>query len=573
MSEVSGPKVDPSSHWARDKFLRFSLLLALVFCAYGMHWGVSEPWNPDQMVHRNLFDNNLPPFRPINFLKPPFHTYLSFVVVRGPLRGLTYPLGIDGSYRRIAEMLAARLLTAAMFLGQIVLVFIISQRFFGLAAARVASLLLATSAGFVAFSHFLTADIPVTFWMLLAFWSAQNIRLRGDTRDYVLAGLFSGLAAATKYNGLAIGISIVVAHWLSGDPRILTRDWSIWRRRLFASRLVLGVGMVVIGFILGNPFAVLDAPGFIGDFMFNLVTTPVYDGVSRDIGYWTFFERIREIFGLPASLLIGLGILFAVVRLCLGRAGRLEADGLLMLGSVLGLYYLYFGSFDRLATRFVLPVAPYALMMIGPLCASFRLRYLAPPLAAVVAYNVVCSVYVGWRFTQDPRMAARAWINEHVAEGSTVEYTPHAPRPDRFIKQFEAVPVANVSGRAILFQDILGDNPWVGDRLDRFEPSEDTAWYTTAALASRAPDYLWIDSLEYQRFFSAVEAEYYPEVRRYYEDLLAERSGYAIVFDAVNPEVPWWIYPRDIDFLENRMTILQPQAAPSAGSPDARDDG
>ncbi|MGK4302226.1 hypothetical protein, partial [Klebsiella pneumoniae] len=78
--------------------------------------------------------------------------------------------------------------------------------------------------------------------MLLTFWSAQNIRLRGSTQDYVLAGVFTGLAAATKYNGLAIGISIVAAHWLSGDPRILTSDWSLWRRRLFDLRLVLGVG-------------------------------------------------------------------------------------------------------------------------------------------------------------------------------------------------------------------------------------------------------------------------------------------------------------------------------------------
>jgi hypothetical protein len=39
----------------------------------------------------------------------------------------------------------------------------------------------------------------------------------------------------------------------------------------------------------------------------------------------------------------------------------------------------------------------------------------------------------------------------------------------------------------------------------------------------------------------------------------------------VNPDVPSWIYPRQIDFLKNRMTILQRQAA-SPGLPDARDD-
>lgn len=549
-----------SSHrWTQDKILWLSMVLGLLACAYGMHWGVAESWNPDQMVHRNLFDNDLPPFRPINYLKPPFHTYVSFALVRAPLRGVTYLLGIDGSYRHIAELLLARLLTITMFLGQVVLVFVISRRFFGLNAARVASLLLATSAGFIAFGHFLTADIPVSFWMLLAFWSAQNILLRGRTQDYVLAGLFAGLAAATKYNGLAIGLSIVVAHWLSEEFPWRARDWSVWRRRLFAPRLLLGVGMVPVGFIAANPFAVLDAREFLGDFMYNLSTTPVYGGGAGNIGYWTFFVKFGEIFGWPGSMLVGLGVLLALLRLVLGRADRLEANGVLMLVSVCALYYAYFGSFGRLETRFVLPVAPYFLMLIGPFCAAARLRYVAPVLVAVVGYNVICSLYVGWRFTHDPRMAGRAWIRDHVAEGSTVEYTAHAPRPDRFIERFEAVPMPEVSGRMILFQDILGDNPWVADRLARFEPTGDTAWYTADSLAMRAPDYISIDSLEYDRFFSAMESEHYPKIRRYFEDLLGERSGYAIVYDGVNPEVPGWIYPREIDFLKNRLTILERQ--------------
>src|SRR5262245_55157935 len=109
MSEVAAPEVDSSRSWQQDRVLRLSLLLALLFCIYGVHWGVAESWYPDAMVHRNLFDNDRPPFHPPDFLKPPFHTYVSFFLVRAPLRGLAYALGIDGSYRRIPEMLCASL--------------------------------------------------------------------------------------------------------------------------------------------------------------------------------------------------------------------------------------------------------------------------------------------------------------------------------------------------------------------------------------------------------------------------------------------------------------------------------
>ena len=47
------------------------------------------------------------------------------------------------------------------------------------------SLVYGTSAGLIAFSHFETADIPVTTWMLAAFYFAQNVLLRGRLADYM----------------------------------------------------------------------------------------------------------------------------------------------------------------------------------------------------------------------------------------------------------------------------------------------------------------------------------------------------------------------------------------------------
>jgi hypothetical protein len=46
-------------------------------------------------------------------------------------------------------------------------------------------------------------------------------------------------------------------------------------------------------------------------------------------------------------------------------------------------------------------------------------------------------------------------------------------------------------------------------------------------------------------------------VRRYYGDLLTGKFSYAIVFDADTPRAPKWIYPRTIDHLRGRITILQ----------------
>ena len=549
----------------RDRFLLASLLLAFGFCVYGMHWGVVETWHADQLVYRDLLGDDVRlPLEPPNFLKPPFHTYLSFALVRVPVFLVTDVLGVPDHARRIVELICARLLTAVLFLGQIGIVYIVSRRFFGQTAARVTSLLLATSAGFVAHSHFLTADVPASFWMLLAFLFAQNILLHGRTRDYILAGLFTGIATATKYNALAVGISIPVAHWLLSEGPFLTTDWSLWRRRLFDARLVAGVGVVGVGFVIANPFAIISYSDFIRDFMYNVVWVQYHEGAVKAsrYGYALFFERLGEVFGFPAAVLIAIGCVFAVLRLFVSRPRRVEVDGVVMLGAVFLLYYAYFGSFGRLPMRFVLPVAPYWLMLVGPLVAALRPRHLALPVAVVVAYNILCSVYVGWRFTNDPRMLARTWISDHIAQGSSIEYTSYVPRPELFAeKQFQAEKMPRITGRVELFKDILADDDLVQQQLSHFE-GEDKAvkWYTVEALAMRLPDYIWIVSDYYVRFFSDELNEYYPSVGQYFRELLDGRANYVIAYDAATPPLPWWIYPQHIDALGNRITILERQS-------------
>jgi hypothetical protein len=47
---------------------------------------------------------------------------------------------------------------------------------------------------------------------------------------------------------------------------------------------------------------------------------------------------------------------------------------------------------------------------------------------------------------------------------------------------------------------------------------------------------------------------------------LDEEMDYEIAYDGVSIDTPPWLYPREIDFLENRITILQRRAqAPPAG--------
>ena len=231
-----------------DLVLALALLLAVLFCLHGIRWGRVECWNRDQMALRALAG-----LRPGDYSKPPFHTYLNHLLIIEPIK---LPLRIAHVPRERQNqvngtvLLGSRLLTLALYLGTILFAYAISLRCYGQVAAQIIALLFATSAGFVAFAHFLTVDLPVLFWMMAAFFFGTQVVFRGKTFDYVCCGYLTGIATATKYNGLAVGLVLVVAH-------VLASKHSGWQKLVFSRQLFLGLLMVPIGFIAGNPYGVL----------------------------------------------------------------------------------------------------------------------------------------------------------------------------------------------------------------------------------------------------------------------------------------------------------------------------
>ncbi len=92
------------------------------------------------------------PFEPINFLKPAFHTYFTYFLSRAPIEMIGNIFDLSRTQVMTATLIWSRLITAFLFAGTVILSFMIVHKHFGLLAARVTAVLLATSAGFVAFS-------------------------------------------------------------------------------------------------------------------------------------------------------------------------------------------------------------------------------------------------------------------------------------------------------------------------------------------------------------------------------------------------------------------------------------
>jgi len=538
-----------------DRWLLVALAAGIVLGARGMTWGEYDCLNLDRMALKKMLIKSRPPFHPGAFVKPPFYTYMNHFAAHVPASAVAGNLKwLESSERfqiyRHLRLALARSLNLALFAGCTLIVFGLVRNAWGLASARAAALVLATSAGFVPYQVFLTTDLAVVFMMLASFACAAGIAKSPGVGISVAAGLLAGLAAATKYNGLIVAAALPVAHLLADRKNPLLA--SLKRPAAW----VCGI-CVPLGFLLGNPYAVLDWPLFSADFMYNYRATPVYNGVTAGTGYAAFFRAFLEILGMPGSAVV----LFASAAGLVAMRWRPSKAGVslwILSAVVFSAYTWKIGFFPRMETRFVLPAAPFAILLAA---AGFpvllRAKWLfIPVLVLVLSYNVACGWQVGSMFQQDPRMRALALFRTQIQEAATIEASKSVPRlQDLPIRDLKVVRMPNCIELSANFVQMFSGDSEMEKNMERWLAKDGPEWFAAEARAARNPD--WI-------FWSTIDLE--GVVKNHYDALFRNDSGYEVVFDETSPKFPRWSYPQHTEFIRNRLTVWM-KTAPAAPCP------
>lgn len=544
-----------ASRWGLlDKWLLLAVVLGFGLGVQGLGWGRYDCLNVDAMAFRTIFSGSRPPMHPGTFLKPPFYTYVNHFVARLPATAISGAAFWEGKKERTEHyfrirLFLARSLNLALFAGTIVAVFAVVRMYFDVGAARVAALLFATSAGFVCYQIFLTTDLALVFMMMASFVCSCVIARNPAMGISVVAGLLAGLASATKYNGLSVAIALPIAHLLGsrGNPVLacLKRP-AAW---------VCGLA-VPVGFLIGNPYAVLDWPKFHSDFYYNYTTTPVYGGQTTGTGYVSFFQTFPEILGWPATILAICGVLAGLVALVLGRS-RNDAWKLSLLAlAVFALYTWKIGEFPRMTTRFVLPMTPFVLILAAAgfgMLARAKWVFL-PVLATVLVYNLVCGWWVGELFRQDPRMRLLDVVREKIVGEAVVEVSKSTPMislmPGRDIR---TVKMPGAIERGAQFDKMFADNPEMQKLSGKWRSKDGPEWFSQQARDKRGAGWIIWSSNDVEKIVSAE-----------YRALFDRASGFEVVFDGSSPLRPRWAYPRQPDFIVNRATVWKKMPTPPA---------
>lgn len=430
------------------KILILILLLALAIRLCGIAFGLPYIYHVDEARFANIsldyFSGDL---NPHFFHVPTLYTYM----VAGIWAVYFHCGKILESFNTTADFLRSfsedptlfvilgRSLTVLLSVGTVFLVYWIGTKMFNRRVGTIASLFLIFSHVHNKISHYMVPDSPMIFFFMLAFLFIWYIYEKGDKKFYILAGLFAGLAMATKYGGQILFLPLLLAHVF----RIVDRKQPV--KDIFLSLpLFLSGIFFVLGFFLGCPYCFLDYPAFWKGFAWQSQHLYVegHFGSSTAQPAWLFYLQhgFRENIGLLTQFLALGGVIYGLVK-------HRKKD-ILLLSTPLVLFFIV-GGWKAMAVRYLLPITPFLILIAGvfleTILSKIESSLARSPSSALnrpgrkgwlstllILILILPSVYKVIRFdlvlTQtDTRTAARDWIEENIPAGSYVAKEMYGP--------------------------------------------------------------------------------------------------------------------------------------------------
>jgi hypothetical protein len=407
-----------------------SLLLRL----WGIKQGLPYSYNADESTHFvpravAFLSQDL---NPHYFLNPPAYSYLLYAVFElwfGSADAIRTAYTSDPT----AVFVVARVVAALLGTVAVWLTYLAGARLFDRLVGLLAAAIMAFAFLPVFYSHVALNDVPALAPVALSLYGVAGVLRRGRVRDYAIAGIGIGLAAATKYTGgitLVCLLAAALCDGLDGSGRAAAR------------RCGLALLLALIAFVIANPYAALDPSSFFSGVSQQASqaagTEPVKLGSNPGSGVdyylWTFAWGLG--WG-PTIAALGGGALLLVRR-------RI-AIALVLLPAPIA-FIVFMGDQQRFFGRWLMPIFPIV-ALLGAWGAVELGRALSRPrghapgrrlMPAVVAGVVVAVLLLGQSVAvdlhndavlsrPDTRNLARAWMVHHVPAGSKIVIEPLVP--------------------------------------------------------------------------------------------------------------------------------------------------
>jgi YYY domain-containing protein len=267
-----------------------------------------------------------------------------------------------GNLRLVGRPISALFDTATVFL-----VYRIGRQLYGRRVGFLAAAFVTFSVIDIQLSHFYATDTIMTGLVVAAIAFSLSFLKTGKTSSSVWAGVFVGLALATKASAALVLAPFVAAHllrWFTSDAevgrvRVRTPDATRFGDGLWV--LVVSLGAGVLAFLIAEPYAVIDFRRYIGGV---LEQSNMVRGIA-DLPYTRqYFARLPYLYFLQNLVLFGVGIPLGVAMIAgwlyvfARNVWRVSRYDLVILAYVIP-YFAITGDFWAKFMRYLLPISPF----------------------------------------------------------------------------------------------------------------------------------------------------------------------------------------------------------------------
>ena len=396
-----------------------------------MRSGLPWVYNVDEAQHFvphavSMLGGNL---NPGYFANPPAFTYLLAGLLEVWFGGRDTVNQLYYSADSSQVWVLARIASAVLGSLAVWLLYLAAARLFDRRTGLLAAAVLAVAFLPVAYGRLALNDAPTLAPVCLSLWGTAGILRDGRRRDYAVAGLGLGLAAATKYTGGIVVLPLLGA--ALSRARGTDGGWRVVRSLALAGVLALAA------FIAADPYSVADFNSFWQALVHQSAESDAGSKLGLTYGSGVFYYLWSMTWGVGwAPALVALA---GAAMLVLRREWTLVAVWL----PVVVVFLVFMGLQGRYFGRWVMPVVPVICLLAAhaAVSAAARLRRAYPRLqgvpvalagAALCAQGLLYSIHSGLVNSRvDTRTPTLAWLDAHVPAGARIVIEPIAPNARR----------------------------------------------------------------------------------------------------------------------------------------------
>ena len=414
------------------------VLVSLVLCAVGIHFGLPYLYHDDeQIIVKRALRFGSGDFNPHFFFYPSLHMYILFLAY-----GIYFIVGLIfgffSSVRDFAHLyinnptgfyLIGRGLSAVFATGIVVMTYLVGKKLYNETVGVLGGLFLIAIPNFVDTAHTIKNDVPMLFILMIFFYIALQIYYTGERKFYVLSGLTLGLATATKYNAIILVPVIVLVHLFYSYRSARGRARVTFKNLLFSPSLVLSGVFVIIGFVAGCPFAVLDFKTFYRHFSGILIFTATDKEFGQSGALLNYSKFVLYIGGNRPLLgiICILGIIAGVFR-------RKKEDLIVILTILIVYVVCIRQSIQQL--QYLYPAFPFLAISGARLVGdSYKLINQKLKIVFVIIMSLILldplvqSVLNDYLISQKhARTFAKEWIEANIPENAKILVDNHGPQ-------------------------------------------------------------------------------------------------------------------------------------------------